>query len=137
MHITFFRIGPGAKYKTPGKAMSEETQKPEEHNEEAAPQQPEKTPEASTDTAAATTEETTAEATEVVPEEAAVPKPVEILTERPALAEPGDFDWVSIESDTDDFSKDDRKEVDATYENSLNFIGEKEVVYGTIISYSK
>ena len=121
--------------------MSEETQKPEEHKEEAAPQQPETTPEASAETAEAATEEmtteATAEATEVVAEEIVVSKPVEILTERPALAEPGDFDWDAFESDTDDYSKDDRTELEATYENSLNLIREKEVVDGTIISISK
>ena len=117
--------------------MSEETQKPEEHKEEAAPQQPETTPEASAEKAEATTEETTTEATEVVAEEAAVSKPVEILTERPALAEPGDFDWDAFESDTDDYSKDDRTQLEATYEDSLNLIREKEVVDGTIISISK
>ena len=117
--------------------MSEETQKSEEHKEEVAPQQPETTPEASAETVEATTEETTTEATEVVAEEAAVSKPVEILTERPALAEPGDFDWDAFESDTDDYSKDDRTELEATYEDSLNLIREKEVVDGTIISISK
>ena len=93
-----FRNCPVAKYKTPGKAMSEETQKPEEHKEDVAPQQPETTPEATAEEAEATTEETAPEA-----QEAAVPRPVEILTERPALAEPGDFDWDSFETDTDDY----------------------------------
>jgi len=60
--------------------MSEETQKPEEHKEDVAPQQPETTPEATAEEAEATTEETAPEA-----QEAAVPRPVEILTERPLL----------------------------------------------------
>ena len=38
--------------------MSEETQKPEEHKEDVAPQQPETTPEATAEEAEATTEET-------------------------------------------------------------------------------
>jgi len=127
-----FRIRPSAKYKTPGKAMSEETQKPEEHKEDVAPQQTETTPEASAETAEATQEETPNEAPE-----APVSKPIEILTERPALAEPGDFDWDAFETDTDDYSKEDRTELETTYENSLNLIREKEVVDGTIISISK
>jgi small subunit ribosomal protein S1 len=120
--------------------MSEETQKPEEHKEDVAPQQSESTPEATAETAEAQKEETAEaenEETAIEAPEATVSKPIEILTERPALAEPGDFDWDSFETDTDDYTKEDRTQLETTYENSLNLIREKEVVDGTIISISK
>ena len=126
--------------------MSEETQKPEEGAEEAIPQQETQMPDdTAQDSAAAaeatpTAEEATPTAEEATPESDSSPKVsevVEILTERPALSEPGDFDWDSFEADSDDYTADDRKKLEVEYENSLNLIREKEVVDGTIVSVSK
>ncbi len=119
--------------------MSEETQKPEEHKENDAPQQTEVTPENSAEAAESPeveekeNEESEAPAATELP----TPAPVEILTERPLLAEPGDFDWDAFETDKDEYSQDDRSTLETTYEESLNLIREKEVVDGTIISISK
>ena len=127
--------------------MSEETQKPEEGAEEAIPQQETQpstdaventateaeTPEVPAETAPeAAVEDATDVAVEPAPEVI-----VEILTERPALSEPGDFDWESFEAASDDYSADDRKKLEDEYENSLTLIKEKEVVDGTIVSISK
>ena len=114
--------------------MSEETQQPPEQEENNAPQAentatPEEQVEPVTEAPAPeTTEETP------VPEAKAAP---EALNERPALAEPGDFDWDAFEADVDDYSDDDRASLETTYENSLNLIQEKEVVDGTIVSITK
>ncbi len=105
--------------------MSEETQNHEE-------QAPEVTPENHAAEAAHAAE--TAE-TATPSETPAAPK--EVLTERPALSEPGNFDWEAFESDSDDFSAEDRQKLEAVYENSLNLIQEKEVVEGKVLSVSK
>ena len=108
--------------------MSEETQQPEEQAENQT----------------APLAETPAEPQEI--NEPAAPeaaqkvesKPAaQVLTERPALAEPGDFDWEAFEADVDDLSKIDRAGLEATYENSLNLIREKEVVEGTVVAITK
>ena len=127
--------------------MSEETQKPEEGAEEAIPQQetqPSTDAVENTATEAVTPEVPVESAPEAAVEDAtdvaAEPAPeviVEILTERPALSEPGDFDWESFEAASDDYSADDRKKLEDEYENSLTLIKEKEVVDGTIVSISK
>jgi small subunit ribosomal protein S1 len=104
--------------------MSEETQNPEEA-QQAAPE-----------TQAAEAVQPAAEAAEPTP--AVEPeKPKQVLTERPALAEPGDFDWDAFEADADDFSAEERSNLESLYENSLNLIQEKEVVEGTVLSVSK
>ena len=114
--------------------MSEETQQPAEQEENNAPQAeniatPEEQVEPATEAA---TEAPVAE--EPAPEAKAEP---EALTERPALAEPGDFDWDAFEADVDDYSTEDRASLETTYENSLNLIQEKEVVDGTVVSITK
>ena len=108
--------------------MSEETQQPAEQEENKAPQADNTaTPEIQVEPAAeAPAPETTEKA----------PAP-EALNERPALAEPGDFDWDAFEADVDDYSAEDRASLETTYENSLNLIQEKEVVDGTIVSITK
>jgi hypothetical protein len=93
--------------------MSEETQKPEEGAEEAAPQQEKQVSEDTANDSTPESEETEAPTDEIsetnsVEEEVVV---AEILTERPALTEPGDFDWNSFEQDADDYSADDRKKI--------------------------
>ena len=104
--------------------MSEETQQPAEQEENnAAPQ--------------AETSATTENKVESTPEAVSPASPAEVLTERPALAEPGDFDWEAFEADTDDYSSTDRASLETTYENSLNLIQEKEVVDGTVVSITK
>jgi small subunit ribosomal protein S1 len=126
-------------YKFTGKAMSEETQKPEEGAEEAIPQQEIQPSEDAVENTAteAETPEATAEDTADVDVESKLEVVVEILTERPALSEPGEFDWDSFEADSDDYTGDDRKQLEDEYENSLNLIKEKEVVDGSIVSISK
>ena len=109
--------------------MSEETQQPAEQEENNAPQaENTATPEEQVEPAAEAATEAPA------PEAKAEP---ETLTERPALAEPGDFDWDAFEADVDDYSAEDRASLETTYENSLNLIQEKEVVDGTIVSITK
>lgn len=104
--------------------MSEETQKPAEQEENnAAPQ--------------AETNATPEEQVESTPVAEAPAAPAQVLTERPALAEPGDFDWDAFEADVDDYSAEDRASLETTYENSLNLIQEKEVVDGTVVSITK
>ncbi len=106
--------------------MSEETQNPEEQAQQAAPE-----------TQAAEAVQPAAEAA-AEPTPAAEPeKPKQVLTERPALAEPGDFDWDAFEAETDDFSADERSNLETVYENSLNLIKEKEVVDGKVLSVTK
>ena len=109
--------------------MSEETQQPAEQEENNAPQaENTATPEEQVEPAAEAATEAPA------PEAKAEP---ETLTERPALAEPGDFDWDAFEADVDDYSAEDRASLETTYENSLNLIQEKEVVDGTVVSITK
>ena len=104
--------------------MSEETQKPAEQEENnAAPQ--------------AETTATPEEHVESTPVAEAPAAPAPAMTERPALAEPGDFDWDAFEADVDDYSAEDRASLETTYENSLNLIQEKEVVDGTVVSITK
>lgn len=104
--------------------MSEETQKPAEQEEKnAAPQ--------------AETTATPEEKVESTPVAEAPAAPAPAMTERPALAEPGDFDWDAFEADVDDYSAEDRTSLETTYENSLNLIQEKEVVDGTVVSITK
>jgi small subunit ribosomal protein S1 len=104
--------------------MSEETQKPAEQEEKnAAPQ--------------AETTATPEEQVESTPVAEAPAAPAPAMTERPALAEPGDFDWDAFEADVDDYSAEDRASLETTYENSLNLIQEKEVVDGTVVSITK
>lgn len=105
--------------------MSEETQNHEE-------QAPEVTPENQAAEAAPAAE---AAETATPSETPAAPKVT--MTERPALAEPGDFDWEAFEADADDFSADERQKLESVYENSLNLIQEKEVVDGKVLSVSK
>lgn len=112
-------------------AMSEETQKPEDQAENTAPQADNSPNETAEESASEVNVEP------IVAEEPVQPKPTEILTERPILAEPGDFDWDAYESESDDYSSDDRSKMESTYEESLNLIKEKEVVDGTVISISK
>lgn len=108
--------------------MSEETQQPEEQAEnQTAPL---------AETPAETQEVNEPVATESAPKVEAKPA-TQVLTERPALAEPGDFDWEAFEADVDDLSKIDRAGLEATYENSLNLIREKEVVEGTVVAITK
>ena len=112
----------------------------EEPNNDAAeqPQNDQSTPE-TTGTPETSSETPAAEAPAApeAPVKEAKPKVQEVLTERPALAEPGDFDWDSFESDEDDYNKEEREKLEATYEDSLNLIREKEVVDGTVVSVSK
>ena len=109
--------------------MSEETQQPAEQEENNAPQaENTATPEEQVEPAAEAATEAPAPETKAEPE---------TLTERPALAEPGDFDWDSFEADVDDYSAEDRASLETTYENSLNLIQEKEVVDGTVVSITK
>jgi small subunit ribosomal protein S1 len=112
----------------------------EEPNNDAAeqPQNDQSTPE-TTGTPETSPETPAAEAPAApeAPVTEAKPKVQEVLTERPALAEPGDFDWDSFESDEDDYNKEIREKLEATYEDSLNLIREKEVVDGTVVSVSK
>ena len=114
--------------------MSEETQQPAEQEENNAPQaENTATPEEQVEPAAEAATETPV-AEEPAPEAKAEP---ETLTERPALAEPGDFDWDAFEADVDDYSVEDRASLETTYENSLNLIQEKEVIDGTVVSITK
>ena len=69
--------------------MSEETQQPEEQAENQTAPQAENT--AETPQVEETTQEAEAEVAEAPVEQPAVEHVV--LTERPALAEPGEFDW--------------------------------------------
>ena len=109
--------------------MSEETQQPAEQEENNAPQaENTATPEEQVEPVAEAATEAPAPETKAEPE---------TLTERPALAEPGDFDWDSFEADVDDYSAEDRASLETTYENSLNLIQEKEVVEGTVVSITK
>ena len=112
-------------------AMSENTQKPEEQTENTVPQAEPTTNAPAEETASETQVE------EPVAETPTAPKPFERLTERPALAEPGAFDWEAYETESDDYSNESRSKMEATYEESLNLIKEKEVIDGTVISISK
>ena len=118
-------------------AMSEDTQQPEEQAENTAAPQAESTPDSPE------TKEPTAEAPEAPesPEEdttnEAPVEPFVKLTERPALAEPGDFDWDTFESDVDEYEESERKTLETTYEESLTLIKEKEVVDGTVVTITK
>jgi small subunit ribosomal protein S1 len=108
--------------------------------EEQKPQESQATAEQSAEAAAPEASETAEPVAEEAPVEATVekqPKVREILTERPAFAEPGDFDWESYESNDDDYEQEERTKLEAAYESSLNLIREKEVVDGTVISVSK
>jgi small subunit ribosomal protein S1 len=107
--------------------MSEETQ----NHEEMAP---EATPEIHAAEAAAPAETAEAPTSNQTPAEAA---PKAVLANRPALAEPGDFDWEAFESDADDFNADERKKLESIYESSLTLIQEKDVVEGKVLSVSK
>ena len=109
--------------------MSEETQQPEEQQENDAPQVEENTPPNEQ-------VEPVNDGDLQIPHEAQASNP-ESLTERPALAEPGDFDWNAFEADVDDYSAEDRASLEVTYENSLNLIQEKEVVDGTVVAITK
>ena len=109
--------------------MSEETQQPEEQQENDAPQVEENTPPNEQ-------VEPVNDGDLQIPHEAQASDP-ESLTERPALAEPGDFDWNAFEADVDDYSAEDRASLEVTYENSLNLIQEKEVVDGTVVAITK
>ena len=109
--------------------MSEETQQPEEQQENDAPQVEENTPPNEQ-------VEPVNDGDFEIPHEAQASDP-ESLTERPALAEPGDFDWNAFEADVDDYSAEDRASLEVTYENSLNLIQEKEVVDGTVVAITK
>ncbi len=114
--------------------MSEDTQQPEEQAENTAAPQAETTPETTE------TKEPKPEAVEAVEEETTDEAPVEpfvVLTERPALAEPGEFDWDAFETDLDEYDASERKELETTYEDSLTLIKEKEVVDGTIVTITK
>jgi len=70
--------------------------------------------------------ETTEAATEVV-EEAAV--------EAPAVE--AEFDWASLESSTDAYSKKERDDLANLYNGTLNTVSEKEVIEGKVISLNK
>ena len=109
--------------------MSEETQQPEEQQENDAPQVEENTPPNEQ-------VEPVNDGDFEIPHEAQASDP-ESLTERPALAEPGDFDWNAFEADVDDYSAEDRASLEVAYENSLNLIQEKEVVDGTVVAITK
>ena len=109
--------------------MSEETQQPEEQQENDAPQVEENTPPNEQ-------VEPVNDGDLQIPHEAQASDP-ESLTERPALAEPGDFDWNAFEADVDDYSAEDRASLEVAYENSLNLIQEKEVVDGTVVAITK
>jgi small subunit ribosomal protein S1 len=113
--------------------MSEETQQPEEQAENQTAPQAENT--AETPQVEETTQEAEAEVAEAPVEQPAVEHVV--LTERPALAEPGEFDWDAYESDVDDYNKEERTKLETTYEDSLNLIKEKEVVEGTVVAITK
>lgn len=113
--------------------MSEETQQPEEQAENQTAPQAENT--AETPQVEETTQEAEAKVAEAPVEQPAVEHVV--LTERPALAEPGEFDWDAYESDVDDYNKEDRTKLETTYEDSLNLIKEKEVVEGTVVAITK
>jgi small subunit ribosomal protein S1 len=105
--------------------MSEETQNPEEQAAEVTleNQAAEAAP--------------AAEAAETANQSETPAAPKVVLTERPAFAEPGDFDWDAFESDADDFGAEERQKLESVYENSLNLIQEKEVVEGKVLSVSK
>ena len=120
---------PEATEEAPAPEATEEAPVPEATEEAAAPEATEAPAPEATEEAAAP-EATEAPAPEVKAER-------EVMTERPALAEPGDFDWDAFEADTDDYSAEDRSSLESTYENSLNLIQEKEVVEGTVVSISK
>lgn len=121
----------------------------EEPNQEASaeeqkPQDSQTTPEQENTEAAETPSNTTEDPVPNAPVEVTEEAPsapesevVETLTERPALAEPGDFDWESFEADIDEYSVDERTQLETAYESSLNLIREKEVVDGTVVSVSK
>ncbi|HBP44533.1 MAG TPA: 30S ribosomal protein S1 [Flavobacteriales bacterium] len=109
--------------------MSEETQQPEEQQENDAPQVEKNTPPNEQ-------VEPVNDGDLEIPHEAQASNP-ESLTERPALAEPGEFDWNAFEADVDDYSAEDRASLEVTYENSLNLIQEKEVVDGTVVAITK
>ena len=99
--------------------MSEETQQPEEQQENDAPQVEENTPPNEQ-------VEPVNDGDFEIPHEAQASNP-ESLTERPALAEPGDFDWNAFEADVDDYSAEDRASLEVAYENSLNLLELSEI----------
>lgn len=103
--------------------------------EEQAPQTSPISAETTEDSAAPPPASTETEPTEEPVEKAPVVH--EVLKERPALAEPGEFDWDSFESDQDEYAAEERKSLETAYEESLNLIREKEVVDGTVVSVSK
>ncbi len=50
------------------------------------------------------------------------------------IPEPGEFDWESVEEKQETYSKEERKQLESMYDDTLRSIGEGEVLDGTVVS---
>lgn len=57
--------------------------------------------------------------------------------DEPAFIAPEDFNWDEIEEGEEHYSKSERKELDALYDDTLNAVQQGEVVKGTVVDTSK
>lgn len=64
-------------------------------------------------------------------------KVAETSAEKAVATKEEEFDWDSLESGLDSYSKKRRNELENLYNNTLNTVQEKEVVEGTVISMNK
>ncbi len=64
-------------------------------------------------------------------------KVAETAVETAVATKEEEFDWDSLESGLDSYSKNRRNELENLYNNTLNTVQEKEVVEGTVISMNK
>ena len=84
--------------------------------------------------------EVTEEKTETAEEEKAVEqKAAETAekTEETETEEKKEFDWDSLETDTDSYSAKQRADLEKIYDGTLNVVVEKEVLEGTVIALTK
>lgn len=56
---------------------------------------------------------------------------------KPTAEAEEDFDWDSLETGLDNYSKSQRKDLEEMYDNTLNTVTEKEVLDGTVIALNK
>ena len=69
--------------------------------------------------------------------EAEAPAVAKAAPESPAVAEQEEFDWDSLETGLDSYTKKRRNELEDLYNGTLNTVQEKEVVEGSVISMNK
>lgn len=136
------------KTKTEETAVTEET-KPEAEEVKETPKIEDKTEKTEEEAVAKEiTEEKTAtadaevteEKTETAEEEKAVEqKAAETAekTEETETEEKKEFDWDSLETDTDSYSAKQRADLEKIYDGTLNVVVEKEVLEGTVIALTK